>query len=73
MIKVRDLIVSERLLSTFELATSDVIPTLLSLVREACAVRQGVVFEVFYQVFDDETTLSSMVRRMVQVNIVKCY
>lgn len=67
LIRVRDLIVNERLLSTFELASSGLIHALLALVREACAARQGVVFQTFYKVFDDEATLSSMIKRMVQV------
>jgi E3 ubiquitin-protein ligase HECTD1 len=54
-------------LSCFELATSGVIAALLTLAREACAVRDGVVFVVFHKVFNDEATLSSMVSRMVQV------
>lgn len=66
LIKVRDIILNENL-SCFELATSGVIAALLILVREACAVRDGVVFVVFDKVFKDEATLSSMVSRMVQV------
>lgn len=54
-------------MSTFELVSSGLIPALLALVHEACAARQGVVFQVFYKVFDDEAALSSIVRRIVQV------
>ncbi|KAI6223048.1 HECT-type E3 ubiquitin transferase [Aphelenchoides fujianensis] len=66
--RVRDLIVNERLLSTFELA----------LVRGARAARNGVIYETFHEVrpassflssrcLKDESILSSTVRRIVEV------
>ncbi|KAI6238131.1 HECT-type E3 ubiquitin transferase [Aphelenchoides fujianensis] len=65
--RVRDLIVNERLLSTFELASSGVVPALLELVRGARAARNGVIYETFHEVFEDESILSSTVRRIVEV------
>ncbi|KAI6211923.1 HECT-type E3 ubiquitin transferase [Aphelenchoides besseyi] len=65
--RVRDLIVNERLLSTFELASSGVVAVLLDLVHEARIAQNGVIYEAFYQVFEDEGILSSMIRRIVEV------
>lgn len=48
--KARDLVTNERLLSTFELATSGVVSALLELVQAARAARNGVVYDVFYDV-----------------------
>ncbi|CAD5227639.1 unnamed protein product [Bursaphelenchus xylophilus] len=64
---VRDLMVNERLLSTFELATSGVIQAILGFVSAALEVRRGVVEEVFKKVFENEVLLSSMVHRIVDV------
>ncbi|CAD5221557.1 unnamed protein product [Bursaphelenchus okinawaensis] len=64
---VRDFVVNERLLSTFELATSGVIEAILTFVSTALEVRNGVVAQVFKTVFENEVLLSSMVHRIVDV------
>lgn len=48
---------NERLLSTYELATSGVVPALLELAGGALAVSDGVIAQVFYKVRSSSNTL----------------
>ncbi|KAI1706427.1 E3 ubiquitin-protein ligase HECTD1 [Ditylenchus destructor] len=65
--KVRDSITNERLLSTFEVSISDIVPALLELVGAALQDGSKTIAKCFQETFSDSRHLSLLVRKMVLV------
>ncbi|VDN22260.1 unnamed protein product [Gongylonema pulchrum] len=60
-------VVSDRLLSTFELSISGIVDALLSLFKSVQECAEGEILAIFMKVFADQRSFCALVRKMVSV------